>query len=138
MTGHFAGDVSPEQAWQRLSDTSDAVLLDVRTKAEWVFVGGPDLAALGRTVVQVEWQSFPGLARNPDFVGDFRARGIATNRPVYVICRSGVRSRAAAEALAEAGYTTHNVADGFEGQLDPAGHRGLGGWRAAGLPWKQT
>ena len=65
-------------------------------------------------------------------------KGVAPDRPVYLICRSGVRSAAAAEILAMRGYTTFNVADGFEGQIDPAGHRGsLGGWKVAGLPWKQ-
>lgn len=138
MSGKFAGDLGPQQAWQALTETAGAVLLDVRTKAEWTFVGGPDLSGLGRDVLQIEWQTFPTLARNGAFLEEFRAKAVATDRPLFVICRSGVRSRAAAEALADLGYTTYNIADGFEGQIDQSGHRGVGGWRALGLPWKQT
>ena len=138
MAGRFAGDVSCTEAWQALAATPEAVLVDVRTRAEWAYVGVPDLAPLGRSLVQVEWQRFPGGMRNSDFVAEIRAQGITAEQPVYLLCRSGVRSAAAAEALAQEGYTTHNVADGFEGQLDGAGHRGcLGGWKAAGLPWVQ-
>jgi len=138
MEGKFVGDVGPQQAWQGLSETPNAVLLDVRTRSEWTFVGGPDLATLQRSVVQIEWQSFPGMARNAAFTDAFLAHGIGKEQPIYIICRSGVRSRAAAEALAGLGYTTYNVADGFEGQIDGVGHRGVGGWRALALPWKQT
>jgi rhodanese-related sulfurtransferase len=137
MSGVFGGDVPPQEAWERLTAQPDAVLLDVRTQAEWVFVGGPDLSGLDRPVVQVEWQRFPGLTHNQGFVEDILAR-IATTQPIYIICRSGVRSRHAAEALAQVGYTTYNIADGFEGQINPAGHRGVGGWRALGLPWRQS
>lgn len=136
--GQFLGDVSPTEAWRALQDHAEAILVDVRTRAEWAFVGGPDLARLGKTVVQVEWAVFPGMERNPRFVKEFQAKGITPQQPVYLICRSGVRSRQAAERLAERGYTTYNVADGFEGQIDRHGHRGVGGWRAEQLPWKQT
>lgn len=66
------------------------------------------------------------------------AAGVTPDRTVYLICRSGVRSRAAAHALAARGYRTVNLADGFEGPLGPEGHRGHAGWRAAGLPWRQS
>ena len=134
---NFKGDVSPQQAWQALSGPGEAVLLDVRTTAEWAFVGGPDLSSVGKTVVQVAWQEFPGMARNDSFVEDVLATGVRRDQPIYIICRSGVRSRAAGIALAEQGYTTYNIADGFEGQLGANGHRGVGGWRALDLPWKQ-
>lgn len=136
--GNFKGDVSPQDAWGALASHPSAVLLDVRTVAEWSFVGNPDLASINKQVRQVEWLKFPGMARNPDFADVFKTLGIATTQPVYIICRSGVRSKAAAEFLATQGYETYNVADGFEGQLGPDGHRGVGGWRALGLPWKQS
>jgi rhodanese-related sulfurtransferase len=137
--GQFVGNVSPEQAWQALALNPRAVLVDVRTMAEWAYVGGPDLTALQRSVVRIEWQHFPTGERNPDFADEVRARGIEPESPVYLICRSGVRSRAAAELLAELGYTTHNVADGFEGQIDDQRHRGRsGGWKVVGLPWTQS
>lgn len=137
-TGKFHGDVSPRQAWQGLTEVPASVLVDVRTVSEWTFVGGPDLSSLNKPVLQIEWQYFPGMARNESFVDAFRNAGITVDQPVYLICRSGVRSKAAAIALAEHGYSTYNVADGFEGQLAPDGHRGAGGWRTDGLPWKQS
>ncbi len=139
MAGRFVGDVSCGEAWRALAESESAVLVDVRTRAEWSYVGLPDLSSLKRPVIQVEWQSFPGGERNPAFVDEVIARGVGPERPVYLLCRSGVRSRAAAEALAARGYTTYNITDGFEGQIDAAGHRGVGnGWKVAGLPWKQS
>jgi len=138
MTGEFRGDVAPQDAWWGLVADAGAVLLDVRTQPEWLFVGTPDLTGLARPLVTVSWQVFPTMARNPNFAADVEGKGITRDRPVYLICRSGVRSRAAAEFLAEQGFVTFNVADGFEGQLDDAKHRGNGGWRASGLPWRQS
>ncbi len=134
----FNGDVSPQEAWQGLAETPAAILVDVRTSAEWTFVGGTDLASLGKSVFKIDWQRFPDMDRNESFVEDVRAAEITEDQPIYLICRSGVRSKAAAIELAEHGFTTYNIADGFEGQLSPNGHRGVGGWRAVGLPWKQT
>lgn len=138
MPDQFLGDVSPIQAWENLQTEAGAVLVDVRTRAEWTFVGGPDLTSLGKAVAQAEWLVFPAMKRNPRFVEDLKAQGITPRQLVYLICRSGVRSREAAKLLAEKGYTTYNVADGFEGQIDGNGHRGMGGWRAEGLPWRQS
>lgn len=136
--GRFLGDVSPAQAWRDLRDRAETVLVDVRTRPEWAYVGGPDLAGLDKPVVQVEWLVFPAMEINPHFLRELRERGVTPDQTVYLICRSGVRSRQAAELLAGHGYATHNVADGFEGQIDPDGHRGVGGWRAEGLPWRQS
>ncbi|OBA80515.1 sulfurtransferase [Mycobacterium sp. 1164966.3] len=137
----YAGDITPEQAWKLLSDNPDAVLVDVRTDAEWRFVGVPDLSSLGREVVFIEWNSSNGQ-RNENFLTELRDRiPSATSgeeRPVVFLCRSGNRSIGAAELATEAGLTpAYNVLDGFEGQLDADGHRGGTGWRAIGLPWKQ-
>ena len=134
----FNGDVSPQEAWQSLAERPAAILVDVRTSAEWAFVGGPDLSSLEKAVFKIDWQRFPEMARNESFVEEVCAAGITKDHSIYLICRSGVRSRAAAIELAERGYSTYNVADGFEGQLAANGHRGLGGWRADSLPWKQT
>jgi len=120
-----------------------AQLVDVRTMAEWNFVGLPDLTSLGRGVHCVEWQQFPTGAINPDFVAetsDAVGAGAAKDAPILFICRSGGRSRSAAIAMTGAGYQkSFNVAGGFEGDLDGERHRGKkNGWKAAGLPWKQT
>ncbi|MBY0390875.1 MAG: rhodanese-like domain-containing protein [Mycobacterium pseudokansasii] len=137
----YAGDLTPFEAWTMLSDNPEAVLVDVRTAAEWHFVGVPDLSSLGRDVVYIEWNTVDG-ARNPNFVAALQdaiapAEGPG-ERPVVFLCRSGHRSIGAAEAATGAGITpAYNVLDGFEGHLDAEGHRGVVGWRAIGLPWRQ-
>lgn len=136
----YAGDITPEQAWKLLSDNRQAVLVDVRTDAEWRFVGVPDLSSLGRSVVYIEWNRVDGR-RNDNFLAELSERVPPDDdeRPVIFLCRSGNRSIGAAEAATEAGIApSYNVLDGFEGHLDDAGHRGGTGWRAIGLPWKQS
>jgi rhodanese-related sulfurtransferase len=134
----FKGDVTPSQAWLALAETANAVLIDVRTAQEWASVGNPDVTSLGKAAHRMEWLQLPGMTRNESFLQEVQAAGIQTEQPLYLLCRSGVRSRAAALALAAQGYTCYNIEDGFEGQLNPAGQRGVGGWRAEGLPWRQT
>jgi rhodanese-related sulfurtransferase len=134
----YAGDVTPAEAWEALSDDPAAVLVDVRTSAEWSYVGLPDLRALGKDVVLVEWQTYPTGALNEDFVAELSAAGIDEQAPVYFLCRSGVRSVAAAESATAAGWArAHNVSEGFEGPHDGEQHRTVSGWKVAGLPWVQ-
>jgi rhodanese-related sulfurtransferase len=134
----YAGDVTPTDAYAAVTGEADALLLDCRTRAEWTYVGVPDLSSSGHRPVFVEWSQFPDGALNPHFLDEARAAGARPGRPVYVLCRSGVRSVAAAEALTSAGLgPAYNVLDGFEGPHDPQGHRTLGGWKNAGLPWRQ-
>jgi rhodanese-related sulfurtransferase len=137
----YAGDITPDQSWKLLSDNPDAVLVDVRTDAEWRFVGVPDLSSLGREVVFIEWNRSDGQ-HNDNFLTELQDRiapaASGGERPVVFLCRSGNRSIGAAEVATEAGITpSYNMLDGFEGQLDAEGHRGRTGWRAIGLPWKQ-
>ena len=135
--------VDVDTTWQSLVSRPGAQLIDVRTRAEWTYVGIPDLEAIGKRAVLVEWQTFPDQAVDPRFVerlaGELRALGAQLNDDLFFICRSGGRSLAAAKAMAEAGYRAcHNVAGGFEGPLNDDGQRGsVGGWKAAGLPWRQ-
>lgn len=116
-----------------------AALLDVRTPAEWAYVGLPDLSALMRQPLLVPWMMFPSMQINADFVTQVSETGADPGQDLLIICRSGVRSKAAAIALTGAGFATcYNVACGFEGDKDPAGHRGtLNGWKVDGLPWVQ-
>lgn len=140
-TDNYAGDLSVGDAWALLKSDPRAQLVDVRTAAEWNFVGLPDLSSLGREPLLVEWQSFPTMHANLTFVADTeRAGAPAKDAPVLLLCRSGVRSRAAAIALTAAGYSrAYNIAGGFEGDLDGERHRGRkSGWKASGLPWKQS
>jgi rhodanese-related sulfurtransferase len=136
----YAGDVMPATAWKILSENDDAVLIDVRTRAEWNYVGLPELAPIGKKPALLEWQVFPGMQQNPEFVSALGNTVANKDAPLLFLCRSGARSAAAAKAMTAAGYSTcFNVADGFEGPLDAQGKRGsAAGWKAAGLPWRQT
>ena len=137
--GDYAGELTPAESWQALTNLPDAVLIDVRTDAEFSYVGHPDLTALGGEVKLVSWVLFPGGGGNPDFLGQLHAAAPDKTAKVMFLCRSGVRSRFAAQAATQAGYADcYNVLEGFEGDKDASGHRGtVGGWKVAGLPWKQ-
>lgn len=140
----LAGDVTANVAYEMLAEDPSALLIDVRTQPEWQYVGVPDLSALGKTVVFQQWQVYPAMAVAGNFVetlsAELRRRGADEASPLLFICRSGARSRSAALALADAGWSRcYNVVDGFEGGLDGLRHRNAtGGWRASGLPWLQT
>lgn len=132
-------DVVPQQAYQALTVDADAQMVDVRTDAEWSYVGLPDLSPIGKRVLLVQWQAFPSGAANTGFVEQLGAAGLTRQHTIYFICRSGARSLAAAEAAEQAGYrAVYNVSDGFEGPPDANGHRGrVAGWKADALPWRQ-
>ncbi len=132
-------DVSAQRAWEALTGEPDAYLVDCRTDAEWQYVGVPDLRRAHKQVVLVSWQYFPSGNVNRSFVAELRDAGLEAGHQIYFLCRSGVRSLAAAEAAQSEGFArVFNVADGFEGPHDQAGHRGaIAGWKAAGLPWRQ-
>lgn len=136
----YAGDVDPTEAWKMLSEDERAVLVDVRTRAEWDFVGVPDLSGIGKRTVLVQWQVYPSMAQNPDFVAEVAGAVPDKDAQILFLCRSGARSRAAAMLMTAAGYRRcYNVADGFEGNADAARHRSrVGGWKVAGLPWVQN
>ena len=137
-------EVDVATAWNGLKATPRSQLVDVRTRAEWTYVGIPDLGALGKRAVLVEWQTFPDQSVDPRFAerlaNELAALGVQTDDDLFFICRSGSRSLAAARAMVSAGYRKcHNVTEGFEGPLDDERHRGaLLGWKAIGLPWQQS
>ena len=127
----YAGNISAELAWQWVQG-GEAVLVDVRTDAEREWVGKVPGA------VPVAWKQWPGMAMNADFDTQLRA-AVPQGQKVVLLCRSGVRSVAAATRATELGLSPcFNVLEGFEGALDAEGHRGTqGGWRHHGLPWVQ-
>lgn len=129
--GGYAGDVSPQLAW-RWVEAGEAVMVDVRTDAEreWVgFVPG---------AVPVAWKQWPGMAMNAQFDDAVRAAAEG-GRKLVLLCRSGVRSVAAAKRATELGIEAYNILEGFEGDPDAQGQRGKkGGWRLHGLPWRQN
>lgn len=129
----YVGALLPLEAFELLQKAPGAKLVDVRTRAEWDFVGRIPGA------VQIEWQTYPDSNPNPAFVEELQAR-VEKEALVMFICRSGARSHSAAAAATHAGYTqAFNVLQGFEGDKDPEHHRNsVGGWRAAGLPWVQS
>lgn len=145
----YVGDIDPSSAYREIIDKPGTYLVDVRTSAEWVFVGLPDLSDADKDVWRIEWTSYPMMAHNPKFFADLSANVAASGADALLfLCRSGQRSHAAAEAALSAPelkalgrpMTFYNVAEGFEGALDQAtGHRGsLGGWKSRGLPWRQS
>lgn len=129
----YAGALLPTEAFALLERAPGATLVDVRTQAELYWVGRVPGA------VTLEWSSYPGGARNPDFLDQFQAAVPVTAAPVMFLCRSGQRSHHAAAQATGAGYPNcFNVLEGFEGDRDAQCHRNtVGGWRAAGLPWEQ-
>jgi len=132
-------EVSPTETWQALNEDPRAMLVDVRTDAEWTYVGMPDLSATGKPVVPIAWQLFPSMAVNPGFVEALHDAGLTPEHRLYFLCRSGARSLAAARMAHAAGFgEVFNIRDGFEGPLDGEGHRRTAsGWIASGLPWRQ-
>lgn len=127
----YAGALLPQEAAE-LQKSGQAVLVDVRTKAEWDYVG----RATGSLLI--EWQTYPSSLLNPEFLAQLQAQ-VPKDKVVMFLCRSGARSNSAAKAAAAAGYgKAYNVLQGFEGDKDASGHRNsVGGWRYAGLPWTQ-
>jgi rhodanese-related sulfurtransferase len=132
-------NVPPTRVWEALKSDPHAQLVDVRTDAEWNFVGLPDLGEAGKQVVAIQWQIYPTMQINQAFGDQLRQAGFTPEQHIYFICRSGQRSFAAAQAAQAAGFPhAYNVADGFEGAVDAHGHRGVAaGWKADGLPWRQ-
>lgn len=139
----YTGDVSCKEAYSVLAENAAAQLVDVRSAAEWGFVGIPDLQQVGKQPLLVEWQVFPAMEIDPEFsnktIAQLDALGVSKDTPIYFLCRSGVRSQSAASALIASGYTkAYNVLGGFEGAPDSDRHRGnVNGWKFDGLPWEQ-
>ncbi|WP_027468953.1 rhodanese-like domain-containing protein [Deefgea rivuli] len=128
----YSGEVTPSEAWALLQAMPNAKLVDVRTQAEWQWVGVVPGAQL------IEWKSYPSMASNPNFLAQLKA-AVDPESVLLFLCRSGARSHAAAALAAQHGYSTLNILEGFEGDVDAAGHRGTSnGWQAAGLPWTQS
>lgn len=126
----YAGDVPAELAWQWLQ-SGEAVLVDVRTDAEREWVGKVPGA------IAVAWKQWPGMEANQNFDEQLRA-AVPEGKKVVLLCRSGVRSVAAAQRASGLGMEAYNILEGFEGDVDANGQRGrLSGWRKRGLPWHQ-
>ncbi|MBL8438657.1 MAG: rhodanese-like domain-containing protein [Zoogloeaceae bacterium] len=128
----YAGALTPAEAMEIWQLAPGAKMVDVRTRAEWDWVGRI------RDAIEIEWQTYPGNRPNPNFLAQLRQQ-VDREALVMFICRSGARSDGAARAASDAGYAeAYNVLEGFEGDKDANGQRNhIGGWRRAGLPWFQ-
>ncbi|WP_153147360.1 rhodanese-like domain-containing protein [Dechloromonas sp. H13] len=128
----YEGALTPPEAFEVLRLAPGAKVVDVRTRAEWDWVGRVPGA------VEIEWNQYPGGARNPNFLAELK-RQVDPESVVMFLCRSGARSDGAARLATEAGYNDcYNILEGFEGDKDANGRRNtVGGWRHAGLPWHQ-
>ena len=137
----YAGDLSPLQAWAKLED--GAILVDVRTEGEWAHIGIPDTAAAGtrrNDPLFIQWNLAGGIP-NARFIEQLKLQleqqaPAAGGTELVFLCRSGARSIAAAIAATEAGFTSYNVLEGFEGEPDRDGERTVNGWKNRGLPSK--
>src|SRR5262252_9834766 len=129
----YAGALLPAEAHALLQEIPESRLVDVRTQAEWDYVGHVPESVL------IEWNTYPTGQRNPAFLAQLQTQVARSDAPVMFMCRSGARSHHAAQAATQAGYSnSYNVLEGFEGDKDANGHRNtVGGWRFAGLPWIQ-
>ncbi|MEO5320291.1 rhodanese-like domain-containing protein [Arthrobacter sp. CC3] len=128
----YAGDLTPQDAWAKLEQ--GAVLVDVRTEGEWAHIGIPDTKATENDPLFIQW-TFPGGIPNPEFIQQLKQQAPEdTGVELVFLCRSGVRSIAAAIAATQAGFTAYNVLEGFEGEPDRYGERTVNGWKNRGLP----
>jgi rhodanese-related sulfurtransferase len=139
----YAGDLEVQEAWHLLAHNDKALLIDVRTHAEWSYVGVPVLDSPEREILLVEWLSYPAMQVHTDFgeqlLRELEDRHVAPDAPLLFLCRSGVRSRhAAIEMTGRWQGPCFNIAGGFEGDLnDEARRASVNGWKKAGLPWRQ-
>ena len=136
----YAGDIDPLDAYERLKTDVASVLVDVRTNQEWAYVGVPDLADIGKTVIGVTWPNGSEISPASVFLDALHKAGVSQDQTVLFICRSGARSRFAAIAATAANYQkAYNVTHGFEGPPNGDGHRGTtSGWKVDRLPWRQS
>ncbi|HEV3105195.1 MAG TPA: rhodanese-like domain-containing protein [Trinickia sp.] len=130
----YAGAMAPAEAFEYLQMDRAARLVDVRTRAELDWVGRP-IVGDGQ-YAHIEWTRYPGGVPNPEFL-DQLGQVMSKDTPVLFLCRSAARSKLAAVAAAQAGFTrAFDILEGFEGNKDGQGHRKtVEGWCHRGLPW---
>jgi rhodanese-related sulfurtransferase len=136
----YAGNITPTETWKILKNDEYSILIDVRSAAEWAYVGVTDLASIDKEAITIEWKIFPDMTINPDFINQVKQVCASPEIKIFSLCRSGQRSIATSRVLTEAGFKNcYNVLEGFEGDKDIKKHRGYsGGWKFCGLPWKQN
>ena len=132
-------NITSIECFNKLSETSNSFLIDVRTKPEWEFIGVPDLSSLNKQIILISWHIYPEMKINSFFENKLFESNIKKNDKLFLICRSGTRSYHAAEFLVSRGYNhCFNISDGFEGKKNTSSQRSaIDGWKYRNLPWKQ-
>jgi len=132
-------NITSTECFNKLSEISNAYLIDVRTKPEWEYIGVPDLSSLNKKIICISWHVYPEMKINSLFENQVFKSNIKKNDNLFLICRSGTRSSHAAKFLVSCGYNhCINVADGFEGNKNTQSKRStINGWKYNNLPWKQ-
>lgn len=133
--------VTPELAWSQLLEDKNSYLIDVRTDAEWHFVGVPDLRSAAGEIIMLSLLEFPDMQLNQSFISEFKTRfSDNLEAKFFFLCKIGARSQKAAELATEAGFkNAFNIVGGFEGEINDKGQRGqISGWKFLGLPWYQN
>jgi len=141
MNTELPHSLTPQAAWDMLNANPQAILVDIRSSMEFLFVGHP------KGAIHVAWIDEPDWTINPNFVTEIRQLilgGVPSSEgvdgtPIILICRSGKRSLDAGLALLRDGLrAVYHIDEGFEGERDEQHHRSsVGGWRFRGLPWEQ-
>ena len=136
---NYTNNITSLAAWDALANDQNAFLVDVRTSAEWSFVGVPDLISIGKELICIEWQTYPANEINKEFDEELK-NYVDIKNNLYFLCRSGSRSRSAASHMAKEGFNfCFNVSDGFEGTMNDSRQRNaIDGWKFSGLPWFQS
>ncbi len=139
MSKLYSGDILATEAMDILKKDPSSQLIDVRTEAEWHYVGTPDLRSLDKEVFKIQWRVLPDMNINADFIELLEKNIPSRDSKLLFLCRTGGRSREAAIAMTARGYKTcYNIDSGFEGDLNQQKHRGsISGWKASNLPWRQ-
>ena len=138
--------ISASDAFSKLQNEKNVALIDVRTDAEFTFVGTADLRSTAGHLILLPWKVFPGMDLNPNFTTALEKALLEKfgearfEAQLIFICLSGGRSQQAAMHITQLGYENcFNLIGGFEGEADSAGHRGnISGWKASNLPWRQA
>ncbi len=135
----YAENISASESWTILESDSSAVLIDVRTPAEWSNIGRPDLSSISKTPTFVSWLVEPDMAINSKFAEEVEGAGVTDkNAPIFFLCKSGKRSQDAACFMTKLGYKRcFNISNGFEGSAS-SDDNSTDGWKATNLPWERS
>lgn len=144
---HPGEEITPLETYAMIKkDPAHIKIVDVRTRAEYQFIGHPEGAYLVPLKFFSNTFKKKGylLVDNTSFSDDIMKRFDPKADKLFFLCRSGTRAAIALNAVVKAGWSADRVyviLGGFEGgKLKDKnsvfnGQRSGGGWRNEGLPW---